>query len=684
MTRWRMMRKLIAKSLGAYSSQVAIMRVRYLYARLRHLLSVPRNDENLLLAQYSAYAQQIPLLYFVLLSNTWILAYTFYGVAPVELSFYVPAALTAVCIVRFLEWRKSLSRLPTSDAAFKALSRTNRLASVLSTGFSVWAVSLYPYGDVDAQAQIAFYMAITVIACIFCLMYLRSAALTVAIIVNVVFIAFFGLTGRPPFVAISINMFLVTIAMMVILMVNYRQLTQLVSARDNAQALISENFKLANLDPLTELPNRRQFFAHLDREFERAKLQGHRLAVGVMDLDGFKPVNDLYGHAVGDALLIEVGRRLRDACGDKLHLARIGGDEFAVIGADFGCERELIAAGNRMCDVLRVPFFLHEATVHISGSIGFAIYPDHAEAALALFERADYALFRSKRNHRGEATIFSSRDSAQIHRDVEIEQALHSADLEKELSVAFQPIIEVETGRTIAFEALARWNSPVLGAVPPGLFIPVAERGGFITKLSCVLIEKALDVAVKWPDDVHLSFNLSAYDIGAAASVVRLVSTVLKSGFNPERIDFEITETAIMKDVKEARETIEILQSLGCGISLDDFGTGYSSLTQLHSLPLTKIKIDRSFVADLHVKPASHKIVRSLLALSRDMGLGCIVEGVETEAELDELRALGCTNVQGYLISPPLSEKAALAFLQKERGPRAFAASANTARALIA
>ncbi|RUO97940.1 EAL domain-containing protein [Hyphomicrobium sp.] len=660
------------------------MRLRSCCSRIRDLLSVQRNDQNLLLAQYSAVSKQVPLLYLVLLANTWVLAHTFSNLAPVELAFYVPAGLTAICLYRLVKWKGSLKRVPTAAVAFKQLSRTNRLSLLLALGFSSWAVALYPYGDVAAQAHVAFYMAITSVACIFCLMYLRSAALTVAIVVNAVFIVFFGLSAQPTFVAIALNMFIVTLAMIIVLTVNHRQLVQLVTARDNAQALIGENFKLANLDPLTGLPNRRQFFAHLDREFEHAKREGHRLAVGVMDLDGFKPVNDLYGHAVGDALLIEVGRRLREACGLKLHLARIGGDEFAVVGVNFGSEQELLAAGNSMCEALRVPFFLHDATVHISGSIGFAIWPDHASTAMALFERADYALFRSKRDERGEATLFSAKDSARIHRDVEIEQALHSADLERELSVAFQPIIEISTGKTIAFEALARWESPVLGELAPGLFIPVAERAGIISKLTCVLMDKAVHAAVQWPEHVRLSFNLSAYDIGATASVVRLVSTVLKSGFNPSRIDFEITETAIMKDVKEARETIEILQSLGCGISLDDFGTGYSSLTQLHSLPLTKIKIDRSFVADLHQKPAGHKIVKSLLALSRDMGLGCIVEGVETDAELDELRALGCTNVQGYRISPPLSEEEALAFVIKDRPTTAARRKAERPQAMIA
>ncbi|MFT3730674.1 MAG: EAL domain-containing protein [Hyphomicrobium sp.] len=616
------------------------------------------------MAQYSAFSKQMPLLYIVLIANTWLLAFTFIDTAPRVLALYIPIFLTIVCAVRIAAWTLSIGRSPTKEIAFLRLSRANKLAAILSIGFATWAISLFPYGDAIDRAQIAFYMAITVIACIFCLMSLRSAAFSTTIIVNGIFIAFFGFSGNPNFVAITINMVLVTMSMMVSLSVNYKQLTQLVIARDDAQKLMSANFKLANLDPLTELPNRRQFFGHLDREFSRVKAEDKKLAVGVMDLDGFKPVNDRYGHAVGDALLIEVGRRLKEACGNKLHLARIGGDEFAVIATDFKTEHELLASGIRLCEALRSPIFLDDATVQVSGSIGFAIYPDLAASATALFERADYALFKSKREQRGQATLFSVEDRAELQREADIEQALHAAELDKELTVVFQPIVDIDTNEPVAFEALARWNSPTLGPLSPALFIPIAERLGFVSKLTYVLFDKALAAASQWPQHMRMSFNLSAYDICATESVVRLVSTVLKSGFDPKRLDFEITETAIMQDFKEACETIEIFRSLGCGISLDDFGTGYSSLTQLNSLPLTKIKIDRTFVTDLHISPANHKIVKSLLALSRDMGLGCVVEGVEKIDELEALKAIGCTTVQGYLFAPPLDKEDVLEFLQ--------------------
>ena len=220
------------------------------------------------------------------------------------------------------------------------------------------------------------------------------------------------------------------------------------------------------------------------------------------------------------------------------------------------------------------------------------------------------------------------------------------------------------TEKVIAFEALARWNSPSLGNVSPGQFVPVAERAGIINRLTRVLLEKALAATARWPDDIRLSFNLSNHDISSPEGVIRIIGIILKSGVDPSRIDFEITETAIMRDFEQAQlSDHHACKTFGCGISLDDFGTGYSSLSQLHALPLTKIKIDRSFVTQLHERPASYKIVKSLIALSRDMGLGCVIEGVETSEELAALLHLGGFEIQGYYYSRPLPESEVAAYL---------------------
>jgi len=594
------------------------------------------------------------LIYSIVLINTWAIAFTFMAGAPVWLSTWIPIGLSIVCGVRLVGWWRSGRSVPTAKAAHKALTRGNQFAFVLTAGLTLWALALYPYGDAYMQGNIAFFIAVSGLGVIICAQQLPSAAFIVAIVMNVAFVTFFSLAGIASFVGMAINLVLVSVALLLVVAVQFRHFAGAVSARTKLEAVSRENARLANLDALTGLANRRQFFAHLEAAFSQSK--GRRLAVGVIDLDGFKPVNDLYGHKVGDGLLFEVGQRLSALANSTTHISRLGGDEFALTVTDCPDNAELLALGERICAALRAPFQLTEATVQISGSIGFSVYPELATDVHQLYERADYALYQGKRTNRGHALLFTSEHVIAIEEDHRIEQVLSNADLNEELCVFYQPIVDIQSQKTMGFEALARWNSPVLGNVSPGHFIPVAERVGKVSELTCVLLRKALATACCWPEEIRLSFNLSTHDISSSDAVATIVGIILSSGIDPNRLDLEITETAMMYDFSQAKAAIEMFKILGCGIALDDFGTGYSSLSQLHALPLTKIKIDRSFVSGLHKNPASYKIVKSLLALSSDMGLGCVIEGVETGEELEALKKLGGVLVQGYVYSPPVAE----------------------------
>ncbi len=615
---------------------------------LREFFSVPRGQPELMQAQYRAFSKQIPLMYFILLTNTWILCGSVYSSAPIELSIYFPMVLTAVCVFRIASWWRSRGKSTTDDHVARALNRTNRLAAVIAIAFTTWSISLFPYGGPLQQAHVAFYMAITVVGCIFCLMHLRSAAFIVALIVNIGFIAFFATSGEPVFIATAANIALVSVTMLIMLLIYYRDFTDMVRAR-------IENHRLANLDPLTNLPNRRRFFSELVEAFATATTNGDGLAVAVVDLDGFKPVNDTYGHVVGDELLIAVGDRLGALC-KSIFVARLGGDEFALIlrGRE---QHELLGFGNLVCARLRESFALPNGhMVQIAGSMGIATFPEHDGDAMKLYEKADYALYHSKRNRRGQAVVFTSRHEEELRRDADIQQALTRADLEHELQVVFQPIFSLRSRQIVAYEALARWHSAEFGIVSPAQFIPVAERCDLVQQMTPILLQKALANAAIWDDDIRISFNLSAKDLTSSEGVLRLIATINDSGVSPARIDLEITETSILQDIERVHLYARMLRDLGCGISLDDFGTGFSSLSQLHSLPLTKIKIDRSFVSDLHRKPASYKIVKSMLALARDMGLGCIVEGVESAEETAALTEMGCDHVQGYYFGRPAAK----------------------------
>ncbi|MGV2067914.1 MULTISPECIES: putative bifunctional diguanylate cyclase/phosphodiesterase [Agrobacterium] len=637
--------------------------------KLQDFMSVRSDNPDLLKAQYRAFTRQMPMMYFILLSSTWALAVTHMRLAPPWLTVGVPALFTLGCTLRVTFWWRTRGMDPEPRVAHAALRRTNRLAAGIAMAFTLWSFLLVPYGDAYTQSHVAFYMAITVISCIFCLMYVRSAAFTVTLIVNGAFIAFFLASRQPTFVAIAINVLLVCIGMMSILLTNYRNFERMVISQQRTEALSNENLLLANIDSLTELPNRRAFFAHLEAELEKARANGTRLALGVIDLDGFKPVNDLYGHSVGDRLLVNVSKRLT-ANLKASRAFRLGGDEFAIVAPIIPDDAQLVTNANAISEQLRAPYHMPEGTVHVSASMGIAVFPNLASTLEQLFDRADYALYHAKKTRRGDAVLFDAEHEKQINIEARVEHLLKQRDMENELSVVFQPIVDIRDGRTAGFEALARWHSPVLGHVPPCQFFPIAERAGIVGSLTRPLLKMALASAAKWEPSLRLSFNLSAQDLNSHEGVLSLLGIIENSSFDARRLDLEITETAFAHDFEQVRQSVEMLRRLGCGISLDDFGTGYSSLTRLHALPLTKIKVDRSFVTDLHEKPASYKIVKSLLTLSRDMELECVVEGVETPAELTALQGLGATLVQGYIYAPPLREEDVGAFLSGQASPK--------------
>ncbi|WP_027525795.1 bifunctional diguanylate cyclase/phosphodiesterase [Bradyrhizobium sp. Ec3.3] len=642
------------------------------------LFRVPADNPDLTRAQFDAFSKQIPLLYFILITNTLAVAYTYVPLAPAWLTMVVPSVLTVLAAVRTFWWLRQRHFVRSDADILRNLRATNWLTVPIAVGFTAWSFALYPYGDPFAKSHVAFYMAVTVIGCIFSLMHLRSAALIVTLLVDIPYVIFYFATGEPTLMAIAVNDLLVSGALITVLFIYYRDFADLVASRKSllaqqaaTQALSDENFRLANLDSLTELPNRRRFFAELANAFGDAERRQIRLAVGIIDLDGFKPINDNYGHTVGDRVLIEAGRRIREVCegfgAHHVEFARLGGDEFGLVVSGDPSDEDLAEIGARIGDRVKLPYQLDTAHTGLSCSIGFALYPRSATDAEALYECADYALYHAKRHARGRTVIFSSELEAEIRSRGVIENLLRTADFDAEMELVFQPIVDAMSERTAGFEALARWHSPRLGLVSPADFIPAAERIGLIRSLTQALLVRALAAAKTWPDDISLSFNLSAHDICSSDGILPLIAVIEKSGVPPRRIDFEITETAVTFDFVRAQQSIATLKAMGCGISLDDFGTGYSSLSHVHRLPLDKLKIDRSFVADVNDNPVSHKIIKSLTGLCADMEIACVVEGVETRAQLESLRRLGCDYIQGYYFAKPMRKDAVSGHLTEER-----------------
>jgi diguanylate cyclase (GGDEF)-like protein len=416
---------------------------------------------------------------------------------------------------------------------------------------------------------------------------------------------------------------------------------------------------MAFRDSLTGIRNRRWAF----RRMEALESGSAPFWLGIIDLDGFKSINDIYGHAVGDEILREVVCRLEQSCSEQVTLARIGGDEFLVLIAGDAEAGKVGEIGNAIAADINAPYQISSHHLTISATLGFAHFPSMASTARSTYEKADFALYRGKQHMRGRTIVFSSDQDREMRENLELERGLREADLKSELHVMFQPQMDVTRNAVVGFEALARWNSPTMGSVRPDKFIRAAERAGLIQDITKVLFRKGLDSLAAWPPDVKLSFNLSAQDVADATFVFMLVAEVLKRRIDPARIEFEITETAVMKDIDASRALLRDLSSARFRIALDDFGSGHSSFEYIDQLPLDKIKVDKSFVRRIAVSPPAREIIAGVLTLCRNLELDCVLEGVETEAELALLAPLGPQIIQGYLFGRPMDAAAVLELL---------------------
>ncbi len=636
------------------------------------LFSLPVNDPELAASQLTMLSQQVPLLYLILLSNAAALSYTHYNSAPKALTLILPAILIIAACWRLTIWWRWRHRHLDPSRTIKRLRIVIIVTLIQGAVFTLWALSLFPYGNAYAQCHVEFFMSLTVICCNFCLMQLRAAALLLSLTVTIPFLLFFLHTGHPVLIAIAGNMLLVNIGMILVLLRNHNNFNALIISQreltkrqQETQSLSDENLRLANLDPLTSLPNRRRFFAELELVMIRAEQEGRRFAVALLDLDRFKSVNDVHGHAAGDRLLTQVGMRLKRLTTDDFFIARLGGDEFGIILSDCQIDADVIDFGSIIRQALQGPCVIGDRLSSITCSLGVAIYPSAGNNAQELFERADYALYHGKQNKKGGLVIFSAEHETTIRRAARLEQALRLADYDLEMSMTYQPIVDVLASRVIAFEALARWESPELGSIGPDLFIPAAERTQTIGELSAILLKKALRAALNWPASITLCFNLSAQILASAETMILILQIVQSSGLAPSRIEFEVTETALLQDFDSAAQAISQLRQLGARVALDDFGSGFSSLGYVHRLELDKIKIDKSFLTDIAHNQAAAAIIKTILALCNNLQLDCVVEGVETEAQLRTVVMLGCHHIQGYFLSKPVKEEAVTRLIEK-------------------
>jgi diguanylate cyclase (GGDEF)-like protein len=406
-------------------------------------------------------------------------------------------------------------------------------------------------------------------------------------------------------------------------------------------------------DPMTGLANRDGFRTAVTRRLDASRTSEITGAVLVLDLDRFKLVNDLHGHATGDALVLAVAARIGKCVSDRCEVARLGGDEFAIVQHGICDDLEVRILANLLVDALGAPFTLGDVDLRIGVSIGVASYDASTRSFDDVFRKADLALRKSKLSGRGRFTVYTPalEDARRTRRTIEGE--MRPALMRGEFEAFYQPQLDVASSEISGFECLARWNHPTLGWISPGEFIPVAEDLGLIERLGAQMLALACQSAARWPRPVTIAVNVSSLQLRNRGFVSAVFQTLVRAGLATDRLELEITESCLLDEDPMVIEVLNQLRVLGVRLSLDDFGTGYASLSYLRRLPLNKVKIDQSFVRDIVENAGSRAIVCAVSQLARDLGMSVTAEGVETQEQFDILAISGCTHVQGYLVGRP-------------------------------
>ncbi len=422
---------------------------------------------------------------------------------------------------------------------------------------------------------------------------------------------------------------------------------------------------LAFHDGLTGLPNRVYFREQLEAALNRATKRGGKAIVLCLDLDGFKGVNDTLGHPVGDALLRNVGDLLCDLATDAT-VSRLGGDEFAITLPDNADEDDARRMAQSIVEGLRQPMEAGGHQLVTGASIGIAVGPSDGVDADQLLKNADLALYRAKQDGRGIFRFFEPALDAAARKRRQLEVDLREALSTGQFRLNYQPIFNLKTNRIGGFEALARWEHPTRGNIPPVDFIPVAEETGLIIAIGEWVLHEACRQSRDWPDDVHIAVNVSPLQFRNAGFAAIVVQALAQSGIQPNRLEIEITESVFLEGAESTIALLHRLRALGVRIALDDFGTGYSSLSYLRSFPFDKIKIDRSFVTPIASDPSAAAIVHAIIDLAKALHMDTTAEGVENGDQFDALRAQGCSSIQGYLFSRPIEADLVLPLLTIE------------------
>lgn len=641
--------------------QVDEVGTRSLWSRLTGGTDKP--TDALIAAYGENLAARLPMLYCVVLVNVIVLALSFHGDAPDYLTLWLPGFFILATCTRAYYWMPSNARRRDLDTVKRDVAWLPMRGFILAFGLAVWALTLYRYGDATQHSLVQYVTAITCFTGVLGMTHSPATAVTMAVSVMVPSSVFFMTGDHPNRFAIVPLQLIVSVLLVMITRGHHRDFVSLELSRQNlarrereAADLAEHNHEQATRDPLTGAMNRRGILALFEQTLAAPGSTYPWLAL--VDLDGFKLINDTYGHAAGDAVLCAVSERI-DAMPEIVAHGRLGGDEFAIILPGHMTHDEVRTALEALAEHISRPIPCGNRMLSIRASIGIHLCTERDVSGS--LERADVALYKAKETRNAAIGEFTANDEKAMNEKRSITRIFTSADFASQLALVYQPVIDCDAGRTVAFEALARWSPDGTQWLPPTEFIHLAETTGRISELTSMIVTKALRECRAWDYDCSLNINLSARDIlrdDAAPWIARLV---YEADAPANRVVFEITETALVNDYRRAAYNLDKLRQMGFRIALDDFGTGQSSLSHVNNLPLDHIKIDQSFARDMARSHSSRAIIGTIVALTRQLRLECIIEGIETPEQQAVARTLGLRIMQGYHFSRPISAQDAIA-----------------------
>lgn len=622
----------------------------------------------LLQVRYKALQRQIPLLYLIALANS--LGYHLGTGLRVETLTHPINLLLLLVAVRLVYWVRTRNRELAPEAILRELRKTLLLSALFSISGGFWAIHLLITGVPQQEDLLILFTSLAAIGVSYGLSSFPTAARMPLLLFALPFAIVLAFSPNRAHIGVGVSLVLITLLTLRLLNLQNKGFVALVRSRSQTETererarkaeveALAEKARvkrIADTDSLTGLANRRAFLDTLAARLDG--VAGPDFALALIDLDGFKPINDTFGHAAGDAVLVEVGERLRREAGRGALAARIGGDEFALI-VPVGDQAGAVAHGKQLCDSLGLPYRVESREFRISACCGVALLkPGGCDVAAAL-RRGDAALYHGKQKGRGCVALFTPELALAVERRTAIERALRQPGITEEIGLLFQPIFDLQTGAIRTFEALARWEHPTLGPVAPSEFIPITEQINVIEGISQALLARAAAEAAAWPDGVHLSFNLSAVQLCLANSAERILDIVEVCGLAPERLEVEVTETALLADLDTARANLDALRRAGMRIVLDDFGAGYASISYLREIFFDAIKLDGSLVTGACRSPSALRLLKGVLDLAQSLNVPCVAEHIENEEQLTLLRRLNCRDGQGYILSPPLGAERA-------------------------